>query len=125
MAGYSPGLGDLERGFVLEVDSALSSFGYFLSLPARATLTELMIAAVQNMRAEGALKPEDVERTRVSISTLVARISDEAKVRQERRAKDARDRGFLTESIEKVNTIDDDIVRAALQSLCPGFWPFC
>ena len=125
MAGHSPGLGDLESSFVREADSALSSYGYFLSLPARETLAELVIVAVQHMRAGGVPRLEDIERARLSLSTLVDRISHKAKVRQERRAKDARDRGFLTESIEKVNTIDVDIVRAALQSLCPGLWPFC
>jgi len=35
MAGYSHGLGDLERGFVREADSTLSSYGYFFLLRAR------------------------------------------------------------------------------------------
>ena len=79
MAGYSHGLGDLERGFVREADSTLSSYGYFFSLPARETLAELVFVVARHMRAEGVPRLEDME-SRVSFSTLGDRISHEAKV---------------------------------------------
>jgi len=120
MAGHSHGLGDLERGFVREADSTLSSYGYFFSLPARETLAELVFVVARHMRAEGVPRLEDME-SRVSFSTLGIVSLMKQKFRQERRVIDT---GFLTQSIE-VNTDDVDILRAVLQSLCPGLWPFC
>jgi hypothetical protein len=125
MAANGPGLGHLERGFIDQVDSMLSSLGYFLSIPARQVLLSMAIAALQNMRSSGEPGPEDINRLQTSISRLVEELSAQAKLEQQRRAQEARGRGIDELELMKVRTIDPEIIELAMSSLCPGFWPFC
>ena len=125
MASGSPELGRLERGLVKHADSALSSRGYFLSLPARDLLAQCVITGTQQMRVSGEPKSQDIEKAQVSVERLVEEISNQAKLSQQRMQDEARNKGLQYYDQITISTIDANLVSAAMTSLCPGFWPFC